>query len=114
MAERREQVLANSGTSPELEWIRTFVQYYCTDNITRVWPDKLNGVSLARVLEALQMGSLVSSEKCDGPGCICVIAHRGDDDVVFVEVFFEANVMDLEIRECWKASEERDSEHSAA
>lgn len=99
--------------SPEEVWIREFVWFYGTENLTRIFRDRLSGVSVTRALEALTIGTVVSVSKEDGPGCICRVRHRSDDNLVEVEVFFEANIMELEIREA-NIIEESESEPNAA
>jgi hypothetical protein len=102
-----------SETPAEEIWIRAFVEFYATENITRVCREDLGGVSLTRAFEALTCGSVVASEKCDGPGVVCRLEHRSDDDFVAVVVYFEAGEMVLEIREA-AVIEETDGETDAA
>ena len=95
-------------------WVQEFVQFYGTDNVTRFFRADLNGVSLTRAVEALLSGDMVSSEKCDGPGCQCIFRHRNDDDLVEVEVFFNSGLMELEITPTRTIVEEQGSEPNAA
>jgi hypothetical protein len=69
-----------------------------TENITRLYPEDMGGVSLTRAAEALLRGECIRAEKRDGPGTDCTFRHESDDDVVEVEVFFESSTQILEIR----------------
>lgn len=84
--------------SEEAIWIRKFLEYSGTQNITRFRVADMIDVSLTRAREAILEGVEVHSEKCDGPGSICVFRHAAEDGVVEVEVYFVANEMMLEIR----------------
>lgn len=94
-------------------WIRAFVRFYGTENVTRFCAEDLHGVSLARVVAALRKGLVMSMEKCQGPGTICTIEHFSDDDCVEVTVFFESQIMTLEIQGA-RIIEEQNDEHDAA
>jgi len=98
---------------PEEAWIKAFLEYSGTDNVTRFYRFDLHGVSLTRAIEAVCNGELVACEKCDGPGAICRFRHESDDETVEVEVFFIANEMILEIRGADVVMEE-ESEPDAA
>lgn len=98
---------------PEEIWLREFVAFYGTENVTRVATSRLHGVSVTRAAEAIARGSVVSSEKSDGQGCVCRVQHLSDDDFVEVEVRFNAGTMMLEI--CGACVlEEQDGESDAA
>ena len=85
--------------TPEETWIRGFLEFSGTDNITRYCRADLRGVSLTRAIEAIFLGELISSEKWDGPGAVCVFEHESEDGlVVQVEVFFTAGDMVVELR----------------
>ena len=85
--------------TPEEVWIRGFLEFSGTDNVTRYWRDDLRGVSLTRVIEAIFLGEMVRSKKCEGPGTVCTFLHDEEAGSVEVEVFFVAGEMRLEIRE---------------
>lgn len=99
--------------TPEQEWIRAFLEFYGTENITRFCEADLNGVALIRVVEALLCGDQISSEKCSGPGTICVFEHESDADQVEATVWFAAGEMMLEIKGTRKVKE-TDGEPDAA
>jgi hypothetical protein len=99
--------------SEEEKWVRSFLAYSSTDNITRFCEDNLNGVSLIRAVEALLVGECIQSDKCDEPGSICTFRHQSEEDTVEVRVFFEANVMVLEILEASTVREEKDESDAA-
>lgn len=82
----------------EQKWIREFLEFYGTDNVTRFCQADLSGVPLLRVVEALALGDQVASEKCDGPGTVCTFAHESEDDHVEATVWFAAGTMELEIK----------------
>jgi hypothetical protein len=85
--------------TPEETWIRGFLEFSGTDNITRVCRADLNGLSLTLAIEAIFLGEMTSSMKCDdGPGAICTFQYEADVGIVEVEVFFVAGEMTLEIR----------------
>jgi hypothetical protein len=113
MAKRGTESRSKHQPSAEEVWVKNFLRYHGTDNVTRFVKATLNGVSLTRAVQAVLMGDMISAEKCDGPGCICVFRHE-DDNVVDVEVFFEANVMNLEIRATSIVIKETGSEPNAA
>lgn len=96
--------------TPEQIWIRDFLEFYGTDNVTRFCRDDLGGVSLIRIVQALARGDHVSSEKCDGPGAVCVFLHESDDDEVEVTVWFEAGTMMLELRGARKVKEKNNED----
>jgi hypothetical protein len=98
----------SKGLSPEEIWIRAFVEFYGTDNTTRCCEDDLNGVSLTRVVEALMLGSLAETVHLQRGGCICTISHQSDDDLVEVSVFFDADVMKLEIKKANRMEQYRE------
>ncbi len=100
--------------TPEQVWIREFLEFYGTENVTRFCRDDLGGVSLIRIAEALTYGDQVSSEKCDGPGTVCVLSHEFDDDEVEVTVWFEAGGMVLEITGARKVKEIKSEPDNAA
>lgn len=83
--------------SPEAIWVRGFLEFSGTENLTAVCTADLNGVSLTRAVEALSRGDCISSEKCDGPGTLCTFRHEGEDDLVEVDIFFEAGSVVLKI-----------------
>jgi hypothetical protein len=91
--------------TPEQKWIREFLEFYGTDNITRFCQADLNDVSLIRIVEVLTRGDHVSSEKCDGHGAVCIFEHASDDDQVEVTVWFAAGEMELEIKWARKVKE---------
>ena len=84
--------------TPEELWIRAFLEFSGTDNITRFCRADLHGVSLTRAIEAIFLGEMVRSEKCEGPGAVCTFLHDDENGSVEVEVFFVAGEMRLEIR----------------
>jgi hypothetical protein len=84
--------------TPEEVWIRGFLEFSGTDNVTRYCRADLRGVSLTRVIEAIFLGEMIRSNKCDGAGAVCLFHHESDCDAVDVEVFFVAGEMKLEIR----------------
>lgn len=86
-----------STTEQEQRWIRAFVAFYGTDNVLRFSVEDLGGVTLTRIHEALRLGTVVVSEKCEGPGCTCTIEHLSDN-LVEVVVYFDASTTTLEIR----------------
>jgi hypothetical protein len=99
--------------SPEETWIKTFLEFSGTDNVTRVYRADLRGVSLTRAVEAICRGEMVRSEKCEGSGALCTFRHESDDATVEAEVFFSAGEMVLEIRGAEVVTED-DSEPDAA
>jgi hypothetical protein len=106
---RRKRIL-----SSEEIWIREFVAFAGTENITRYCSDDLGGVSLTRVMETLMRGELTLTSKCDGPGTLCTYEHYSDEgDGVEVTVWFVATEAALEIREA-RCVKEDDSEPNAA
>jgi len=99
--------------SPEERWVRSFLEYAGTENVTRFCPENLQGVSLTRAVQALARGFCVSAEKCDGAGSVCVFEDADDDiGAVEVTVFFIASEEVLEIRGA--RVKEKDSEPNAA
>lgn len=84
--------------TPEETWVRGFLGFSGTANVTRIWLDDLDGVNIIRAAEALVRGHCVSVEKCDGPGCVCVFKQVSDDDAVEVTIYFVAAEAILEIR----------------
>lgn len=99
--------------TPEQVWIREFLEFYGTKNITRLCRDDLNGISLIRAVEALMSGDQVSSEKHDGPGTTCVFQHQSDDDFVEVTAWFVSTEMVLVIKGA-SVVKENDGETDAA
>lgn len=101
--------------SPEETWIREFVAYTGTENITRFCASDLHDVSLTRAIESLLCGEMMQSVKCDGPGTICTYEHYSDEgDGVEVTVWFVAAEAVLEIRSARCIKEDNDSEPDAA
>jgi hypothetical protein len=108
MVENRDERPKGRGRrppTPEELWIKGFLEYSGTDNITRIYRFDLHGVSLTRAIEAICCGELIWSDKCDGPGAICTFRHESDD-IVEVVVFFAAGEMVLEIRGAKVVTEE--------
>ena len=99
--------------TPEQIWIREFLEFYGTNHITRFCQADLNGVPLIRIVEALTRGNHISSEKCAGPGTVCVFEHESDDDEVEVIVWFAAGEMELEIRGARKVKEMKGGQDAA-
>jgi len=91
--------------TPEQHWIRELLGFYGTDRITRFCREDLGGVPLIRIVEALTRGDHIDSEKCDGPGTVCIFWHESDEDEVEVTVWFAAGEMELEIRGARKVKE---------
>lgn len=88
--------------TPEEVWIRGFLEFYGTDNVTRFFRADLRGVSLTRAVEAVVLGEMVGTEKCEGAGAISTFEYEADDgEVVRVNVFFVADEMKLEFREAY-------------
>jgi hypothetical protein len=100
--------------TPEQIWIRGFLEFYGTENVSRFCRDDLGGVSLIRIVDALLRGEHISSEKCEGPGAVCVFSHESDDDEVEVTVWFEAGEMVLEFRGARKVKEIKSEPDEAA
>lgn len=113
MADRRAPA-RRTKPAPEAQWVRDYVSFYGTENVTGIRLARLGGVSITRAVEALQSGIMLSCEKCDGPGCLCTFLHDGDEDTVCVDIYFESNVMRLEIREAWSTKKEKTGEPDAA
>jgi hypothetical protein len=82
-----------AGRYPDEEtWLREFVGYHGTDCVTVFYEGNLGGVSLTLVIEAVACGTVVSSEKCNGPGTICEVQYRTEDgESVLVTVHFVSN-----------------------
>jgi hypothetical protein len=99
---------------PEEVWVKGFVEFTGTTNVTAFCASDLGGVNLTRVVEALRMGSMVWANKCNGSGSICAFQHAADEqDVVEVLVWFEANEEKLEIREARRIKEDDSEPHAA-
>ena len=86
----------------------------CTENVTRFCRDDLGGVSLIRIAQALMCGEHVSSEKCEGPGTVCIFSHESDDDEVEVTVWFDAGGIVLELKGARKVKEMTSEPNNAA
>jgi hypothetical protein len=102
MVKNREEPPQRSNVkrlpTPEETWIKGFLEFSGTDNVTRFYRADLRGVSLTKAVEAICQGDLIRSEKCDGPGSVCTFRHESEDGAVEVKVFFVASEMVLEIR----------------
>jgi hypothetical protein len=82
----------------EQTWIREFVGFHGTEGVTRFSESDLGGVSLTLVIEALTGGTVVSAEKCDGRGTVCVVEYyTEEDDLVVVTIHFVSNEGELTI-----------------
>lgn len=99
--------------APEEVWVKAFVEYTGTVNVSAFDASQLHEVSLTRIIEALRRGSMTWTTKCS-VGAICAFEHMSDDDEVEVVVWFEANQAKLEIREARRIVKEDDSEPNAA
>lgn len=98
----------------EALWVREFLKFTGTENVSRVNVDDLNGVGLTRVVEALVLGEMISSEKCEGPGTVCTFEHISDEeDVVAVTIWFEAATGKLVILAAWRVMEDDSETHAA-
>lgn len=87
VSERRVRKFPHEET-----WLRAFVEFEGTENSIRFSDDDLGGVSLVRVLQALMLGSVISAEKCDDPGTICVVFYSSEEDIsIFAKVHFISN-----------------------
>jgi hypothetical protein len=84
--------------TPEEVWIREFLGFTGTDNITRFVRADLNGVSLVKAVHVLCRGDCIRTEKCDGPGTVCTFIDEDHGEIVEVVAFFIANESVLEIR----------------
>lgn len=84
--------------TPEEVWIRGFLEFSGTDNTTRLCRADLKGVSLTKALEAIFLGEMTRSEKCEEAGAVCRFEYECEEGVVVVDVFFVATEMKLEIR----------------
>jgi len=92
------------------------VGFHGTDGITRFCEGDLGGVSLVRIVEALLCGQVVSAEKCDGPGTICAVEYRPDENEVLisVKVHFVGNEEILTILSAYASRESGNgSDHAA-
>ena len=83
--------------TPEELWVREFLRFSGTDNVTRYVRASLNGVSLVRAVLGLCRGDCIRADKCDGPGTVCIFTDEDDNEVVEVVVFFIADECVLEI-----------------
>lgn len=95
-------------------WIRSFVAFYGTENVTRYCEDDLNGIFLVQVLEALTLGTVVSAEKCDGPGTNCTIVYNEGYSIIRVDVHFVSSEMKLSILSAQRSLEANDEPYDAA
>ena len=95
MPEKRNRQRVPSFPDEET-WLRSFVGFHGTDGVIR-----FGGVSLVRIIEALLCGEVVASEKCDGPGAVCIVEHHREEDaaLVSVRVHFVSNEEELTILE---------------
>jgi hypothetical protein len=112
MVDQREEPISDLAArrapvvrKPEELWVRSFLEFTGTENVTRFCQEDLNGVSLTRAVEALRCGELVWSEKCEGAGTICSFEHGSDDDVVEVLMWFSSVESKLEIRRAMRVEE---------
>jgi|GraSoiStandDraft_11_1057310.scaffolds.fasta_scaffold334930_2 hypothetical protein len=95
-------------------WVKEFLGFSGTDNVTRFCKGDLSGVSLTRAVQALCRGDCIQAEKCDGPGTVCTFVDQDDDDLVEVVVFFIASESILEIRAARRVNQEEKNEPDAA
>jgi hypothetical protein len=98
----------------EQTWIRNFIEFYGTDNVTRVFRENLGGVTLIEVVEALATGNLVSAEKLDDAGTTCTLRHASVDAIIEVDVWFVASEIVLEIRAARRVKEMKGETDDAA
>ena len=100
---------------PEQVWVRAFVAFTGTDNVTSFCSEDLGGVSLTRIVETLNVGTMTWSNVSEGGGCTCTFVHVADEaDVVEVLVWFKANEEWLEVRKARRLIMEDDCEPNAA
>jgi len=81
------------GRYPDEEtWLREFVGYHGTDCVIVFHEGGMGDVSLTLAIEAIACGTVVSSEKCDGPGTNCRVQYRTEDgESVLLNVHFVSN-----------------------
>lgn len=95
MPEKRNRKKA-TGYPHEERWLREFVGYHGNNCAVRFSDADLGGVSWVRIVEALSCGTVISAEKCDGPGTICMVEYHveyraEEGEVISVKVWFVSN-----------------------
>jgi len=82
----------------EETWLKEFVGFHGTDQVTEYSKDDLGGVSLTRIVEAIVCGAVVWADKSDGPGVDCIVEHYADEgDCVRAFLHFVSNEEKLTI-----------------
>src|SRR6476620_11115876 len=98
----------------EETWLREFVGFHGTDGVTRFCEEDLDGVSLTLAVEALRCGTVVDSEKCDGPGTVCTVEYYTEEDaLVTVLVHFASSEESLTILKAKIEEPDREPDHAA-
>jgi hypothetical protein len=98
MPERSDRREKNRRFPDEETWLREFVGFHGTDGVTRFCEEDLDGVSLVQIAEAIQRGSVVEAEKCDGPGALCKVEHYTEENaLITVSVHFASGEETLTI-----------------
>ena len=77
------------------QWIRQFVSVYGHDAVTCFSRRRLNGVSLVRVLRAVEFGSVIKAQKIGNSTVDCKIAYLEEpetDSQIIVTVIVTAAI----------------------